>query len=198
MSQWLRTAWTRKSSPLVVAAAFLLALMASLRGVRPNSREGRSPHDADDFFITCFDHRCRKALHRFIDTTVHEADHCAFAGAAKSILDPTSQPLILGQIDIAARLHHIKTIHVVNHMDCGAYGGSGQHHGPAAEREFHRQQLAKAADIIQRQFPTLRVVIHLEVLDPRAAVEDLDTFAPLPQASRAHAPDQRTLTGVAQ
>ena len=43
------------------------------------------------------------------------------------------------------------------HTDCGAYGGSEKFESREQEMEFHRQQLAKAEDVIREEFPAILV-----------------------------------------
>ena len=57
---------------------------------------------------------------------------------------------ILGQIEIAERLHHIKKIILINHEDCGAYGESGT-------AKKHTEDLRNATAKIQQLYPDLEV-----------------------------------------
>lgn len=65
---------------------------------------------------------------------------------------------ILGQIDIAVRLHHIKKVVLVNHEDCGAYGESGT-------PEKHAEDLKNAKEGVNQAYPDLEVGTYYLHLD---------------------------------
>ncbi len=69
----------------------------------------------------------------------------AVAGGVKNF------PLILEQINISIKLHHINEVYLINHEDCGAYGEEGTF-------EKHKEDLLLARDILKQKFPTLKVV----------------------------------------
>ena len=97
-----------------------------------------------------------------------DSDLVSIAGAAKNFLDPQTQPVALRQVEISKTLHGIKDVHLINHTDCGAYGGRSAFAGEEAERRKHRDDLAAAADVIRGAFPDLSVVkwiAHLEELN---------------------------------
>lgn len=117
-----------------------------------------TPHSTADLVISCIDYRFRPLVAAWIKKEFNDtADLVAGAGAGKSLLDPVSRDYILGQIKIGVALHGVKTVHLVQHLDCGAYGGSGKQTDAAAEQAFHATESAKAALVIQRAYPTLAV-----------------------------------------
>jgi len=57
-------------------------------------------------------------------------------------------------------LHHVRKIVIINHQDCGAYGGSAKFNGNAeAEQKFHEEELRKAKSIILEKYPDKEVVL---------------------------------------
>ncbi len=114
--------------------------------------------------ISCIDFRFREKEAKWINDALRgEADLVSIAGASKSIVEEDSQKIILHQIEIAKTLHGIREIHIIDHIDCGAYGGSQLHKKKDDEVELHSNELKKATDIIRSQFPDLH--IHTYLLD---------------------------------
>lgn len=119
-------------------------------------------HGTDNLVISCIDYRFRSLVAQWIKKEFdNSADLIADAGAAKAILDKASREYILGQIKIGIDLHGVTTVHILNHLDCGAYGGSDKHAGAAAEQAFHAAEGVKAAAVIKGAFPKLDVKINL-------------------------------------
>jgi carbonic anhydrase len=75
-------------------------------------------HKAEAIIITCIDHRIQADIEEWISRYFKEEsfDRVALGGGIKDL------DVILEQIDIAVRLHHIKKVILINHEDCGAYG----------------------------------------------------------------------------
>lgn len=111
-------------------------------------------HIAEAIVVTCIDFRFQEYINNWIAENFHPKtfDRVAFAGGVKSL------DIILGQIDIAKRLHHIKKVVLINHEDCGAYGEAGT-------AEKHAEDLKNAATEIKQQYPDLEVqtfYLHLD------------------------------------
>jgi carbonic anhydrase len=61
-------------------------------------------------------------------------------------------------VETSVKLHGIKEIWIIDHIDCGAYGGSERfHEDKTVEREFHIDKLKQAAEIVAKHFPSLIV-----------------------------------------
>lgn len=118
-------------------------------------------HGTNNLVISCMDYRFRERTAAWITENVSGgADLVSVAGAAKAITDNVSREYIFSLIDIGIRLHGVKTVHILNHIDCGAYGGSGQHENEGAEKEFHRKECEQARELLLKKFPDLEVEIY--------------------------------------
>lgn len=111
-------------------------------------------HKAESIVITCIDFRLQEAINSWISQnfTPKTFDRVALAGGVKNL------ETIMGQIDIALRLHHIKKVVLINHEDCGAYGEAGT-------PQKHAEDLSHAETKIKEQFPQLEVnkfYLHLD------------------------------------
>lgn len=119
-------------------------------------------HGVNDLVISCMDFRFRERVARWIAENLNnQADLVGAAGASKAILDPVSREFLMNMIKIGRDLHGVKTVHVIDHIDCGAYGGSKQHADEPAETDFHAAQLKEAAKLVAEKFPSLVVNTYL-------------------------------------
>lgn len=94
-------------------------------------------------------------------------DLVCVAGAAKNMVDPfdpKDPEFVMRQIDIAKRLHHIKEVIIINHLDCGAYGNIFK--DKDEERHRHETDLAKARAMIYEKSPDLKVRMVLAGIHP--------------------------------
>ncbi len=111
-------------------------------------------HSCEAIIITCIDFRFQEFINNWIlnNFPTKSFDRVAFAGGVKSL------DIIMGQIEIAHRLHHIKKVILINHEDCGAYGEAGT-------AEKHAEDLKNAAEKIKQQYPDLTVETYYLRLD---------------------------------
>lgn len=117
-----------------------------------------SNQQAEGIIVTCIDFRLQKAINNWISQ--HFApktfDRVALAGGVKNL------ETILGQIEIAVRLHHVKKVILINHEDCRAYG-------EAETPEKHAEDLKAAKAKIKEVYPTLEVETYYLHLDGTVA-----------------------------
>lgn len=90
-----------------------------------------------------------------------DADLVSIAGAAKNIVNPETQAFALRQIEISKTLHGMKTVHLMNHTDCGAYGGKTAFADEQTEYAKLTGDLKEARDIVKAKFPDLEVSLWL-------------------------------------
>lgn len=116
------------------------------------------------------DFRFEAGIHEFIEKEglVCDADIVAAAGASKNLIDgedDSQKAYIMKQIGLSNKLHHIRRVIVMNHMDCGGYGGHAAFDGLEAEQAKHAEDMAAAATVIQAEFPDLiveQVLAHID------------------------------------
>jgi carbonic anhydrase len=121
-------------------------------------------HSVNDLVVSCIDYRFRGKISHWIDERFNgEADIVALAGVSKAILEGSSQKIALNQIRIAKDLHSVKNIYLIDHIDCGAYGGSIAFKNKDDEIDMHEDQLREAATIIEDHFPDL--IVHAYIGD---------------------------------
>jgi carbonic anhydrase len=88
-------------------------------------------------------------------------DPILVAGGAKCLAGDdreTDRQFVLEQIRKSMRLHGTRTVLLMLHSDCGAYGGLGAFdNDPAREAENHRSDLHRALDFLQSEIPEVMV-----------------------------------------
>lgn len=111
-------------------------------------------HKAESIVVTCIDFRLQEAINKWISSNFQPKtfDRVALAGGVSSL------KTIIGQIDIAVRLHHIKKVFLINHEDCGAYGSEGT-------PEKHSRDLKDAKAKVTEKYPDLEVETYYLHLD---------------------------------
>lgn len=87
------------------------------------------------------------------------------AGGGRSFLDDDAAPYMLRQVGLAAKLHGTTEIVLVNHEDCGAYGGKVAFANDDEEQQRHRADLRRAADIIHARYPDLKITRTFQFLN---------------------------------
>ena len=124
--------------------------------------------------ISCIDYRFWPQALPLLQSKYGDFDLIEIAGASKNLtspLEPEDKMTLLENIGISIKLHHPQKIILVNHLDCGAYGGSESFHSEDEEIKFHRNELEKAKEIIWEKFPALIVQTELLVIDDKGKVK---------------------------
>lgn len=116
-------------------------------------------HICNNCLVTCIDFRFQQAIREWTEKQglIKDFDLVSIAGAQKNFLDEKTREVALTQLDMSARLHGIKTVLLVAHQDCGAYGGSAAFGSWDEERARYVEDLNWAETVIKEKFPTLAV-----------------------------------------
>jgi len=123
-------------------------------------------HTCRSLIIHCMDFRFIRQLTDYFAKAGHlgNADFVGWAGAGKAFLDPAGRDFVMHQVELSKQLHNIDEVHVVNHLDCGAYGGSKAFPDQTVERAKHLADLKAVRQTIQQRFPHLEVFGYLASL----------------------------------
>ena len=116
----------------------------------------------DAAVVWCFDHRFELAFRKFLERRGFiNTDSIKIAGGAKALATPDSESersFVIDQIRKSMRLHGTQHVILMMHSDCGAYGGLAAFDNHRRnEAEQLRHQLARAADYLQTQIPSIRI-----------------------------------------
>lgn len=127
-------------------------------------------HTCSTLVLHCIDFRFAAAIQEYLkkQNLENDCDVVAAAGATKNIAAPSTpsdRDFILRQIEISKRLHDIKNVMLINHTDCGAYGGASAFSSPEIEKIKHSQDLELAKQAILEKHPDMAVQLRLAVID---------------------------------
>lgn len=128
-------------------------------------------HTCSTALVRCMDFRLESAIEQFVNNKgiCGDADIISFAGASKNINDEEAGP-VEQQIDLSKKLHKIKTLILMNHTDCGGYGGREAFESPEAERMHHLNELRKAKEDIAAKYPDLTIKLALANIEESGEV----------------------------
>ncbi|MEK7495442.1 MAG: carbonic anhydrase [Patescibacteria group bacterium] len=113
-----------------------------------------SAHTCDGFVVACIDFRFQKYLKDWLGKNFQNKtyDYVGFAGSTKSL------DIIMNQLDISVRLHHVSQVVLIHHEECDAYGVESTH-------DRHAADLNKAKKTILEKYPNLKVDLFYLHLD---------------------------------
>ena len=132
-------------------------------------------HHCEAVVLTCIDFRFWKETIKFIENElkIKTFDFPSLAGSAKAINESNDAEFVFGCISVPIELHHAEKIVIINHQDCGAYGGSAKFNGDEkAEQEFHENELKKAKEKILAKYPDKEIIlIYAKLVDDKENIE---------------------------
>lgn len=128
-------------------------------------------HHCKALIIHCMDFRFGEAIKNWLKEKglLNNCDIVSLAGASKGLVspkNPAEPEIILRQIEISSNLHKISQVILMNHTDCGAYGGRDAFASGEAEHSQHLSDMQKAKKIILQKFPELEIKIVLAKINP--------------------------------
>lgn len=118
-------------------------------------------HTCDALLLMCIDWRFWPWLLPAVKERFGTFDLVTRAGGALPLVsdNPDEREIVLSQIRIAKKLHGFRSVVIVDHEDCGAYGGSKAFASPEEEHNAHREKLSRAAGFVKEALPDLNVVL---------------------------------------
>jgi carbonic anhydrase len=124
-----------------------------------------SQHLCEALVIHCIDFRIQRSLNDYLESRFPGAyDRVSVAGGVKNM------PVDLEQCEVSTRLHHPQKIVLIQHEDCGAYGGSAKLGDFDAEKAFQTEELEKAEQTLKNLYPgiiIIKIIVRLsgEILE---------------------------------
>jgi len=79
--------------------------------------------------------------------------------------------MILDALELAIGLHGVSRLIIVDHVDCGAYGGSKQFDSAEEERRFHGERLHEAREVVADAQPEIEIVLLYQDHDGLSPIE---------------------------
>jgi len=118
------------------------------------ARKNKPAIQCDALVVHCMDYRLQKFLQPWI-TVRFGYDNFDIISLAGSVHD---YEMVLKYVELAVRIHSIKTVCLINHEDCRAYGRDGTY-------KRHRHDLLDTSIKLHALFPDLNVeafFLHLD------------------------------------
>lgn len=138
-------------------------------------------HHCEAVVLTCIDFRFWQPITEFVEKElgIKSFDFPSVPGAAKAINEcACNTDLAMQCVNVPCNLHHAKKIVIVNHQDCGAYGGSGKFNGDSeAEIAFHKEELEKAKKRLLELYPDKEIITAFVKIDADKENIELLTIA---------------------
>ena len=119
-------------------------------------------HTCSSALIRCMDFRLTDAINKWLEEKgiMNDCDIISVAGIAKVIADNPESPeakFILKQFELSKKLHNTKTLYLMHHTDCGAYGGHKAFANLDEEKAKYKADMEKAREVIKSIVPDLEV-----------------------------------------
>ncbi len=132
-------------------------------------------HHCEAVVLSCIDFRFWKETVKFVESElkIKTFDFPSLPGSAKAINESNDETFVFGCISVPIELHHAKKIVIINHQDCGAYGGSVKfNNDEKLEQEFHEKELNKAKKKILGKYPDKEIIlIYAKLVDEKEGIE---------------------------
>lgn len=128
-------------------------------------------HVCSTALVRCMDFRLGSAIRDHLEAAglYNDVDIISIAGAAKDIAQEDGS-YAEGQVDLSHRLHETKTVVLMNHTDCGGYGGRAAFDSDEAERAQHEGDLRAAREKLIAKHEGLEVKMALAVIGEGGSV----------------------------
>ena len=119
-------------------------------------------HTCKAVLIQCMDFRFMKGIREYLDNEglTNKCDLVSMAGAGRCLADPMApehKSCLETQIKLSKDLHSIEDVIIMNHLDCGAYGGRSSFSSDEEEYERHVNDLNAAALHVRGLCPDVNV-----------------------------------------
>ncbi len=120
-------------------------------------------HTCEAVVLHCIDFRFRNMLCEYLQKRFPEGyDLVSVAGSVKRLAaDSLKNNFVLEQIRISNKLHEPQISVLIQHEDCGAYGGSKAFANFDEELNTQKSELEKAEQILKKEFPQIRIEKYL-------------------------------------
>ena len=133
-------------------------------------------HHCSSALIRCMDFRLTEAVNDWLkkNNLINDCDLISVAGITKVIADNPDSPeaqFVLKQFELSQKLHNSKTIYLMHHTDCGAYGGHKSFANLDEEIAKYKSDMEKTKEIINAKLPELEIKFVLADIKDDGNVE---------------------------
>ena len=136
-------------------------------------RLARAAGTTEALLLSCMDYRLMNDVARYMEgrEMAEKYDHVIIAGASIGVTNekyPAWRQTFWDHVGVAAELHRIRRVIVMDHRDCGAYKlfvGPEHAKDRDAETAAHAREAAKLRAAMNAKFPRLEIEFLLMALD---------------------------------
>lgn len=128
-------------------------------------------HTCSSALVRCMDFRLGSAVRDYLteQNLYNDVDIISAAGAAKDVAQEEGS-YVEGQIALSHKLHETKKVILMNHTDCGGYGGRSAFESCEAERAQHENDLRAAREKLLAAHEVLEVLMTLAVIEEDGSI----------------------------
>ncbi len=128
-------------------------------------------HTCSTALVRCMDFRLGEPIRDFMNREFlyGNTDIIAIAGAARDV-SQSDNSAVEQQIDLSVQLHQIQNLVLMNHTDCGAYGGRPSFESHDAERTQHLADMQAAKAKLQAKYPELNIRLVLADIEDNGSI----------------------------
>ena len=124
--------------------------------------------------LSCIDPRFQPIVYKYLKKKKLNGKYSSFtiAGAAVGVTANKFKKwhkTFWENLDTSIKLHKIKRLIVINHLDCGAAKivNGKKEFSPVNEKKIHKESFSKIKKQIKKRFPKLKVEFNLISLDSK-------------------------------
>jgi carbonic anhydrase len=132
-------------------------------------------HACDTVLLSCADFRFIEQTDAFVrdHLGIRNYDAVSVPGACHFLNDDREVDTLIRWLSIPVRLHCIRRLVIINHEDCGAYGGSEKSGGEReSEQRLHEDELRKARTRVLESLQVEEVTLaYARLTEDRSEVE---------------------------
>lgn len=135
-----------------------------VRKIHVYSLPFRGLKEGDSLVLWCMDARFRAATTAYLRAVVglDHYDLCAIPGSVRGIVTEGDASAAMACIRASVAYRDTRHIHLINHQDCGAYGGAAAFCCLEDEVKQHAVDLDRAARFVAGRFPQVQVHTHFQ------------------------------------
>ncbi len=129
-------------------------------------------HTCSSVLVRCIDFRLGKEISNYLNTEnlYGDIDIISIAGSTKSISQENNS-YAESQVDLSKKLHNINKVILMNHTDCGGYGGKDAFDSKEDELNQHKQDLNIAKNKLQTRHPDIEITLMIADIQEGGGVQ---------------------------
>jgi hypothetical protein len=135
-------------------------------------------HGCKNWLVRCMDFRLWHPINEWAEARnlSGDCDLISLAGTMKGLIDegdPAVKEFLLSQIAISHDKHGARVGYILDHTDCGAWGGRAAFDSPESDFNHHVNVLKKVKTIVSERFPDMTLHLFILVMEGDMVVDSV-------------------------